>query len=64
MTIDHSTNSDCWCKPEFQLPCVICLGDEAGCEACNKGWTLVDRETFDASEMPGICVHRKVENSK
>ncbi len=50
------------CEPCEKCP--SCLGDEAGCEACDKGWTVVDRETFDASEMPGICVHRKVEDAQ
>lgn len=46
------------------LPCVICLCAKNGCGACVGGWTIVDLETFEVSDMPGICVHRAVEAKK
>ena len=59
-TREHVNRSDCWCRPKLTLPCVICLGARGGCDACDDGFTEVDRETFDASELPGVAVHRDI----
>ena len=61
-SLTHRDSSDCWCHPECQLPCFVCLGSANGCGACNRGWRIVEAEEFESSEQPGVCVHRRVEN--
>lgn len=66
----HTEDIDCWCRPEIQMQCLICLGSGEGeaergqafCPAeCDRGWVIVDRATYDErGESPAVIVHRKL----
>lgn len=51
-----TTGYDCWCRPEFLLPCDEC---ETGCWRCVDGTVPLTRAEADASAHPVIVVHHR-----
>ena len=55
----HDPDSlDCWCKPEYFVPCDECEEEKLDCWRCGgRHMVQVDRAFADAADEPIIIVH-------
>lgn len=56
---DHTTNAlDCWCGPEYKVPCSEC-DSVPDCWKCGgTGFTMITRADVQAQVTPVLIVHR------
>jgi hypothetical protein len=54
----HVLDGDCWCNPQFAVPCSECDASAGGCWRCEQGWRTVDAAEAEVSDGPQIVLHR------
>ena len=56
---EHTTDGlDCWCQPQYHLPCDEC---DHGCWKCEGGARILSREEAAHADRPLVIVHNEAQ---